>query len=108
MNKKIILLIALLLVVVASVFLITRITSGNAYRKQLPELPDLSGLTEPVKEQLTEAWEAASDHPSAENIGRLGMVFHSGGNYDQAKQCYQLAAKRDHSQWIGPPRPRPR
>jgi tetratricopeptide (TPR) repeat protein len=100
MNKKIILLIALLLVVVASVFLITRITSGNAYREQLPELPDLSGLSEPVKEQLTEAWEAASDHPSAENIGRLGMVFHSGGNYDQAKQCYQLAAKRDHSQWI--------
>jgi tetratricopeptide (TPR) repeat protein len=30
----------------------------------------------------------------------LGMVYHSSANYEQAEQCYKLAAKRNKSEWL--------
>jgi tetratricopeptide (TPR) repeat protein len=70
------------------------------YRKNIPQIPDNQTMTQPVKEQLMQAIKKTSRHPSAENIGTLGMVFHSGAFLKEASACYRLALKRDHSKWI--------
>lgn len=89
--------IALALVVI---FFGSKAITQHYYRNQLPTLPDDGTLTDPVKEQLTSATRKATDHPTADNIGRLGMAYHSDALYDQAKQCYKLAVGKDKSKWI--------
>ena len=70
------------------------------YKKQLPIIPDTSLMDETVLQQINEAQKKASRHPSAENLGALGMVYHSSANYTEALQCYQLAIKRNSDSWL--------
>lgn len=79
--------------------------SGNLivqapYRSQLPALTDLQTLAPVLQDQITIASKKAYWHPSAENLGNLGMVYHSSEHYQEAAQCYTLAIKKDNSQWI--------
>lgn len=99
-RKKLILFISITAVALVIIFLVTKNITNNSYQKQIPALPDFSSLSEPVKEQLSLAHEKAYDSPTSDNIGELGMAYHSSAFYDQAKQCYKLATKKDQSKWI--------
>lgn len=68
------------------------------FRRNLPAIPP--SISAAVKAQLSDARKKAYYHPSAENLGRLGMAFHSSSNYDQANQCYSLAIKQKKSERI--------
>jgi tetratricopeptide (TPR) repeat protein len=87
--------IALLLIVFG-----LRFIKNNQYSSNIPELPESTTLSVPVKEQIAKALTSAHRHPSADNLGMLGMVYHSSANYEQAAQCYKLAIRRDQSEWI--------
>lgn len=89
--------ILLLLVIVAGVLMFT---GNNSFRERIPELPETTVLSPAMQAQLDEALTAAKRKPSAENLGRLGMVYHSGANYREAAQCYSLATERDKKEWI--------
>lgn len=99
-RKKLILSISFAVIVLVVIFSVTKIVHNNTYREQIPALPDFTPLSEPVKVQLSVAHQKAYDSPSSDNIGQLGMAYHSSANYDQAKMCYQLATKKDKSKWI--------
>lgn len=99
-SKKLTISISLAVILLVIIFLAIKSVTNNSYRNQIPELPDLTELSEPVKEQLTEAHQKAYDSPTSDNIGQLGMAYHSSANYDQAKQCYLIATKKDKSKWI--------
>lgn len=70
------------------------------YTSKIPELAESQTLSLAVKDQISDALSSAHRFPSAENLGVLGMVYHSSANYEQAAQCYELAAKRGKSEWI--------
>jgi len=80
--------------------IIGRSIINNQYSSKIPELPESLSLSEPVKMQISDALVKSHRFPSAENLGMLGMVYHSSANYEQAAKCYELALKRDDSQWI--------
>ena len=73
---------------------------NSQFSSQIPEIPDSQILSQPVKEQISDALEKAHRKPSADNLGMLGMVYHSCANYEQAAQCYKLAIKKSKSDWI--------
>lgn len=67
---------------------------------EIPEISNITNLSNPVQEQISEAYSKARSKPSASNLGRLGMVYHSSANYEAAEKCYWLAAQEDKSEWI--------
>jgi len=99
-TKKLTISISLAIIVLAIIFFAAKVVTNNSYRNQISALPDFTALSEPVKEQLTDAHQKANDSPTSDNIGQLGMAYHSSANYDQAKQCYLIATKKDKSKWI--------
>ncbi|HEX7585721.1 MAG TPA: tetratricopeptide repeat protein [Prolixibacteraceae bacterium] len=99
-TKKLAISVSAVIVVLLIIFLAIRFFNDNSYRNQIPGLPDFATMPAPVKEQLSIAHNKATNHPSTDNIGRLGLAFHSSAYYDQAKQCYSLAIKQDKSKWI--------
>ena len=42
----------------------------------------------------------ANHKPTSENIGTLGMVYHSSAYYDKAAICYKMAEKKKKKEWI--------
>jgi len=70
------------------------------YRSNIPPLPDLQSVTDSFKIQLTAASKKAYLNPTADNLGMLGMIYHSSANYDKATVCYKLAVKKNKSKWI--------
>jgi tetratricopeptide (TPR) repeat protein len=84
----------------AIVILLAKVINYNSYRKQIPPLPDLQTLTAPLKEQLSAAYKKTNRHPDCDNLGMLGMVYHSSSYYDKAETCYKLAVKKDDHKWI--------
>ena len=84
----------------AIIALVIRVIIGDTYRKQIPALPDMKALSPPLKEQISAAYKKAEHNPTADNIGVLGMVYHSSTYYDKAAQCYELAVRKDKSKWI--------
>jgi tetratricopeptide (TPR) repeat protein len=102
MSKKlkiIILLSGCLALVLLALFTRTLILN-IPYRTQIPALPDLQSLSEPLKEQLTSAYKKAYRNPSTANLGMLGMVYYSSAFYDKAGPSLTLAVKRDNSAWL--------
>ena len=102
MNRlvKNILLAAAGIAVLAILFLGVKAITDNKYRKHLPAISDLKNLSVPLQEQITDAWNTADKNPTARNIGRLGMVFHSSAFYDKAAICYKLAIKKNRSKRV--------
>lgn len=99
-TKKIAISVSSAIIALLIIFLAIRYFTDNSYRNQIPGLPDSTTISTSVKEQLELAREKATNHPTSDNIGFLGMAFHSSACYDQAKQCYTLAIKLDKSSWI--------
>jgi len=87
-------------IILIIVVLILRTVNWGKEDSQIPEVPHLQSLSGPVIEQIEEALSAARQKPSAENLGLLGMVYHSSANYEQAGICYQLAIGKSRSDWI--------
>jgi tetratricopeptide (TPR) repeat protein len=85
-----------LLIIIFSVNLIL----FGSYRNQLPEYPDFKTLPGPIKEQISVAGKKAVRFPTADNIGRLGMVYHSNAFYEKAVRCYKLAVQKNRRKWI--------
>jgi tetratricopeptide (TPR) repeat protein len=98
-TKKIAIYGAIVMITLAIILLIANTFNNNSYRNQIPVLPDFTTLSAPIKEQLSLANNKAQDSPSADNIGMLGMAYHSCALYDQATQCYKLAIKASKSKW---------
>lgn len=69
-------------------------------RNKIPVHPDFGIISEPLQEQIEEASSKAKFYPSSDNLGRLGMVYHSCANYEKAAQCYRLAIERNSKKWI--------
>lgn len=82
------------------IFFLLKFITDNQFSNNIPEIPNSNTLSIPVKKQISEAHDEAYRNPSAENLGMLGMVYHSSANYSQAAQCYELAIKRSKSGWI--------
>ncbi|TFH22538.1 MAG: tetratricopeptide repeat protein [Bacteroidia bacterium] len=72
----------------------------HQYSSKIPELPESQTLSLAVNDQISDALATAHRFPSSENLGMLGMVYHSSAYYEQAAQCYKLALKRNKSEWI--------
>src|SRR5664280_3891807 len=85
--------IAAAVILLAIAFVSVKAIVGNAYAKKIPPLPELQSLSAPLKQQLTDAYKQARVYPSADNIGMMGMVYHSSIYYDKAAICYELAIK---------------
>lgn len=98
-TKKLAIYVSLASVALVIILLVSNIFNNNSYRTQIPVLVDLTTLSTPVKDQLTMAHKKAYDSPTTDNIGMLGMAYHSCAYYDQAEQCYKLAIKSDKSKW---------
>ena len=98
-TKKLGLWLALALIFLGIMFYSIRLFRASQYRSRIPELTDVT-LTAPIKEQLSIAQNIALRDPSSDNMGMLGMAFHSAAYYEKAMQCYKLAFKKDNSKWI--------
>lgn len=72
----------------------------HSYTSKIPDPQESQTLSAPVREQISEALTRAHRFPSAVNLGRLGMVYHSSAQYEQAARCYQLADRKAPSEWI--------
>ncbi len=79
---------------------VTKFVIEQPYRSKLPDLPDLRGSPAPLTKQILDASSVAHRNPSADNMGKLGMIYHSSAYYDKAAQCYRLAISRHKSEWI--------
>jgi tetratricopeptide (TPR) repeat protein len=73
-------------------------TSGSG--NEIPEISNSQTLSIPVKEQISEAYKKARRKPTSENLGMLGMVYHSSANYAEAAKCYELAIQKNNTEWI--------
>jgi tetratricopeptide (TPR) repeat protein len=73
-------------------------TSGSG--SEIPEISNSQTLSIPVKEQIAEAYKKARRKPTSENLGMLGMVYHSSANYAEAAKCYELAIQKNNTEWI--------
>ena len=88
------------IILVILILAAVKLRTIRRYRDNLPGYPDLNGMTEQLKDQIIEADRRAGFNPTAENIGRLGMVYYSGAYYDNASRCFQLAIEKDSTEWI--------
>lgn len=100
MDKKTVLYIAGGAVGLIIIFFLLKFITNNQFSNNIPEIPNSNTLSIAVTKQISEAQDEARRNPSAENLGMLGMVYHSCANYSQAAQCYKLAIKRSKSDWI--------
>ncbi len=82
------------------ILLAVEIIIDAPYRKGIPSVKNLGDMSDIQKSQLKKASSAARLLPTAGNLGKLGMVFHSGAFYAQAMDCYALAVRKDPSEWI--------
>lgn len=70
-----------------------------SYRKQLPQYPDNANVPKSIREQITSARLAVLIYTSSDNLGKLGMNFHSCADYEKAAKCYQLAIEKNSNKW---------
>jgi tetratricopeptide (TPR) repeat protein len=102
MNKKrktILSITGLVFLLALSIFAVTFFLD-SPLRKKLPEHPPYNTLSKSLQEQIKFAALKSYLHPTAGNIGNLGMVYHSGVFYDNALLCYQMAAEISRRDWI--------
>lgn len=86
--------IALVILVIAVRYIINKPVIS-----EIPEISDTNTISVPVKEQISDALGKARFNPSSDNLGMLGMVYHSSANYNEASKCYQLAISRNEKDW---------
>ena len=90
----------LLIAVGLIVLILIKVVFDLPYLSNIPQLPDVQTMSEPVQKQLKAASLKAKINPSSKNLGELGMVFQASSYYKEAAICYQLAIKKNKSKWI--------
>ncbi len=80
--------------------LLLKFAVNTKVSSQIPVLSGSQTLSESVLDQISESLDDAYQKPSANNLGRLGMVYQSSANYKEAAQCYELAINKSKSKWI--------
>ena len=80
--------------------LIVKFVINSGSGNEIPEISNSQTLSIPVKEQIAEAYKKAQRKPTSENLGMLGMVYHSSANYAEAAKCYELAIQKNNTDWI--------
>ncbi len=81
------------------VFIVAKFIIINPLSREIPKISETTILSKPVKEQISEAFKKAYRNPTAENLGMLGMVYHSSANYPEAAKCYEMAIKNNQTEW---------
>lgn len=99
-NKRKIIITSVGIISVLAVFAAFQTISKRKITKNIPVVSENAMLLETVAEQIDEALTQARRRPNAENIGALGMVYHSSAHYAEASRCYELASKTDETSWI--------
>lgn len=100
-SKKTILYIAAAIIALGVLgFSLGKVIVRNQCRSKIPVVSESEILTNPVKEQISEAIEIARKKPNSQNLGNLGMVYHASARYNEAAECYQLARERNSSGWL--------
>ena len=99
-RKRIIILTIAVLLIAVTAFLSIRFAVNSKNRKQIPEIPELTTLPAPLRDQLTSARQKAIRNPNPGNIGNFGMALHSAAFYDKASECYNIAIRRDSKSWV--------
>lgn len=99
-NRKILITVSGIAIILLLILFLARLISYLTYRDKIPTPPDLSTVSASLGEQQSDAYSKAYRHPVSDNLGMLGMVYHSGTYYDKAAECYRLAALKDKKQWI--------
>ena len=97
-RKKILFIVGGFIGLTLAVLLYLNVVS-NQNKKGIPEISDTSNLSLVVQEQISDALKKARRKPTAQNVGELGMAYHSSTHYNQAVQCYQLAIEKNKSDW---------
>lgn len=82
------------------ILILIKVILDFPYRRQIPPLTDLKLVSDSIRNQITSASKKAYWNPSANNLGMLGMVYHSSSNYENAALCYKLAIRKKKSNWI--------
>ena len=77
-----------------------RYISAISYRRKIPQPTEDQINTAYLKEQFDPAYKRAYHNPSADNLGMLGMLYHSIMSYAEAEQCYKLAIRKDEKKWL--------
>ncbi len=80
--------------------LLMKFILNHQYLSQIPEIKESLALSFQVREQISDALAKAQQNPSADNLGMLGLVYHSSANYKEAAECYNLAIQRSKEAWI--------
>lgn len=80
--------------------LLVKFILNNQNSSEIPEISNSQALSIPVQEQIAEAYKKARRKPTSENLGMLGMVYHSSANYTEAAKCYELAIQKNNTNWI--------
>ena len=99
-NKKILVYIFSSIICSLLLLFITFWLINRPYRLGIPKMPEIHSLSIQLQDQINEADKKAHRNPSSDNLGNLGMVYHSSAYYDNAKECYKLAVKKNSSKWI--------
>ena len=99
-RKKRILLIAVGVISLLLIALLVKQIINFSVRDEIPQLPDFEHIHDSQKEQILSAHKKAKNFPSSDNIGTLGMVYHSNAIYDKAALCYTSAIRKNPSNWI--------
>jgi len=99
-NRKAILYIGGGLIGLIIMALLLKFMVNSNIKSQIPVISNPQFLSQSVQEQIYDALEIAYRNPSANNLGQLGMVYHSSANYEQAALCYEMAISKSKSEWI--------
>jgi len=82
------------------IFFVAKYIFINPLSREIPIITDTTVLSIQVQEQISDAYKKAHRKPTPENLGMLGMVYHSSAYYALAAKCYQLATDRSKTDWI--------
>ncbi|MBN1820007.1 MAG: tetratricopeptide repeat protein, partial [Prolixibacteraceae bacterium] len=87
-------------IVIAVIVAFLVFNSNGNIKSQIPVISNLASLPKALKEQISAAIKKAQEDPTPENLGTLGMVYHSSANYEEAGKCYDLAILTGKKTWI--------
>ena len=99
-KKRTLILIASGVAILILLILLFKFVFTGGVSREIPEISNSKTLSIPVKEQISEAYKKARRKPNSENLGMLGMVYHSSANYAEAAKCYELAIQKNNTDWI--------
>lgn len=97
-NKSILFLAIIILVAVLGWFAYDFYTDKQLVN-QLPVVPSVSEQEVSLKNNISESLIKIKKDASSENIGALGMVYHSNNYFNEAEKCYELAIKDNPKAW---------